>query len=58
MDVEKNKDFIHEIINVETLIKNLNKLKRDWHCSKSGYFMQVLLQSPDHRATVPQLESR
>jgi hypothetical protein len=36
-----NKDFIHEIKNVETLIKNLNKLKRDWHCSKSGYFMQV-----------------
>jgi hypothetical protein len=35
------KDVIHEIINVETLIKNLNKLKRDWHCSKSGYFMQV-----------------
>ena len=25
----------------ETLIKNLNKLKREWHWSKSGYFMQV-----------------
>jgi hypothetical protein len=33
--------MIQEIKNVETLIKNLNKLKRDWHCFKSAYFMQV-----------------